>query len=190
MRPPILVCFIGPTNAGKTSLFDTVHAMKVKCVHTIEVGKFMRAKYPASYFKGQSNPKHTAEEAWNMFTDGLAKAHEDPECLLVFADGQPRDIQQFNDITRMQLQKIIVHLWAPEEERRRRAVERDGSDPKKLALSLARMIGDVPSLYDILSRALNHGYDVRSYDTSHPRYSASEVINSLVAYAAIKGPRT
>ena len=154
---PILVFFIGPTNAGKTSILDAIRGAKNPVVGFIEVGKLLRAKYlePSSpyydpdFFKGQAAPKHTEAEAYRLMADGIVAA-ESSHKRAVFIDGQPRSMGQLSAIIRdyPDYDCRAYHIFCPRGERERRARRRD-TDPAKLSLSLARMEGDVLDVYEI-----------------------------------------
>jgi hypothetical protein len=180
--PPLMVYVIGPTNAGKTTLLNLC-VLDPRIV-TVEVGKMMRAKYPPSHFQGQNNPKHTADEAWQMYLDGVQRGIDNPECKLTVCDGQPRDVKQTEDvIADKRFHKLFVHLWAPDEVRERRAEARDFDSPEALALSKARLVNDIPSNYGVLVRLLNAKETVWSYDTSAASYSARLLLDTLLAHA-------
>lgn len=169
-----LVFVMGPTNAGKSTLLDA--ARNLPDFGLIEVGKMMRAKYPPEHFKGQANPKHTAVEAWQMFTDSLA-AHTAAGKEYVLVDGQPRDDEQCAAALALPNPKMFLNLWAPVAIREARARARD-TDPEKLALSLARLHGDLPKLYDLIS-LLNARSVVVSADTSASDYSPQMVLDHI-----------
>ena len=136
----------------------------------VEVGKLLRDKYlnPESpfydpdFFKGQAAPEHTQAEAWQLMVAGIeegkAKHHT------IFIDGQPRDIQQCNDIhDQYACANYLVqfaHVYAPSHIRTQRAESRDSGDPAKLELSRRRMQGDLIKLYEVITRLINHGSTV------------------------------
>ena len=182
---PFIAYIIGPTNAGKTTLLDL--AAKRPDVGVVEVGKYMRAKYPPSHFKGQNNPAHTAVEAWQVYCDQL-KANEDAGKILILVDGQPRDTKQTIDILNdrdRQDRRVFVHMWAPTEVLAMRSQNRDGGDPEKLALNTARLVSDMPSNYNVLSRLLGAGRlaPLVHVDTSLDEYTPEKLLNSLYTTA-------
>lgn len=176
MPLPYLVYVIGPTNAGKSTLLN--YAATQPDVGLVEVGKMMRAKYPPEHFKGQSNPAHTAAEAWQMYLDGVHAHTVDPK-LLVLIDGQPRDREQTSKILGERRPRLFLHLWAPEDVRRARAELRDAGHPGKLELSLQRMTNDPPQLYDVLSRLHAAGEVLHTVDTSSDRYTVDAQFAAL-----------
>jgi hypothetical protein len=183
--PAFLAYVIGPTNSGKSTLMDL--ANKDPRIGTIEVGKYMRAKYPPSYFKGQGNPKHTADEAWQVYEDQLA-AHEAAGKILILADGQPRDTKQAHQVladTRHEDSRVFIHMWAPTEVLLERAHRRDGADPERLALSTARLVSDMPAVYNVLSILLGAGKiaPIVHVDTSQAAYRAESLLNNLYTTA-------
>jgi hypothetical protein len=176
-RTPILIYVIGATNAGKSTLMDAVR--QDVTMGTIEVGKMMRAKYPPEHFAGQSNPKHTANEAWQMYLDGIA-AQQDKTAI--WCDGQPRDMVQLDAIlcqSKVTHPRFFVHLWCLTSVRERRAEKRDGQDPAKLALSMGRMQGDLPSLYEIISRLLLMDENLLTVGTSIPGYDPVQLVSMM-----------
>lgn len=155
---PVLGFFIGPTNAGKSSILEAIRRKGNPIVSFIEVGRLLRAKYldPASphyqpdFFKGQAAPKHTEEEAYRLMADGITAASVAGK-RVVLIDGQPRSLGQLRRIL-ADYADYPVHVFdvfCDREERERRAVARDGHNPDKLALSMARMDGDVKDVYEI-----------------------------------------
>lgn len=162
MKPAI--CFvIGATSAGKST---TLNGMRhLAGVHCIEVGKLMRAKYGAAHFKGQASPAHTAQEAWDMFLSGLNEAEQNGKSL-VLVDGQPRDYDQCTKTLLLPNRKMFLHLYAPKTVRYSRIVNRDAENKDNLDLAMARLEGDLPNLYEVLSRILAAGENVMTVDTS------------------------
>jgi energy-coupling factor transporter ATP-binding protein EcfA2 len=180
---PLTVYVVGPTNAGKSTFLATAAGTYPQTVGLVEVGKILRAKYPPDYFKGLNNPKHTALEAWEIFEGEWARHCKDGKSVIL-VDGQPRDQQQLDAVlTRHELgeRQIFLHLWAPNDVRVKRAHERDGSDPAKLALSQARLISDEPSNYDILARLLWQGVLIVGTNTASPGYRFESTYAHLMA---------
>jgi len=177
---PTLIYLLGPTNAGKSTFIE--YAGTQDCVGTIEVGKYMRAKYPPSHFAGEGNPAHTAVEAWKVYEDMLAKHIADNKRLII-ADGQPRDAKQTEAILgdgRSWSHRVFVHLWAPLDVLTARAHARDGHDPEKLALTKGRLINDMSAVYTVLSMVLSGGHVCLHEDTSKPEYSAPELLDRIL----------
>lgn len=185
---PQLVFVTGPTNAGKTTLLE--EADKHSQTHAVEVGKYMRAKYPPSYFAGQCNPKHTAVEAWQAMLDMIEQAPEEAVCILI--DGQPRDLPQAADCLELEYDQRYINLYAPYELRLQRALDRDGGlgeesrarlfnelkelpptkvaeyivdYPDRLQLSVLRLINDYKGAYEVISYLLKF-VSVETVDTS------------------------
>lgn len=183
MPPPFLVYVIGCTNVGKSTLLN--YAAAQPGVGLVEVGKMMRAKYPPEHFQGQSNPTHTAAEAWQMYLDGVAR-HTAAGAQLILIDGQPRDRTQTLELLATRgVRRMFLHLWAPEEVRRGRAELRDAGRPDLLELSRRRMLNDPPQVYDVLSRLHASTEIVHTVDTSDVRYSVDAQFAAL-AYLARK----
>ena len=171
---------LGATNAGKTTFLDQMVDIYGDRVRRVEIGKILRAKYldPDSphfepdKFKGQSNPKETADEAWKLYLDLVNEATNAEGVEIVLVDGQPRDVEQaeavmnfvgVNDEIRIEF--ILVH--ADHEKRAERLAQRfdDEHDPG-FRLGLARMESDYRGLYDVLAVLASHGIVPKVLDTS------------------------
>ena len=163
-----LVFVLGATNAGKSTLMDSVRSYPR--IGTVEVGKMMRAKYPPEYFKGNASPAHTNDEGIRMGLDGII-AEEAAWKDICFIDGQPRTLKQVDAFCALPNPKSFLHLWAPDSVRRERAIARDGHDAVKLGLSLERLHGDAPALLDVLSVLLAGGERVTTWRTDRDEYS-------------------
>lgn len=188
-----LIFVIGATNAGKSTLIE---AAKHLGHGTVEVGKAMRAKHPPEYFNGQAAPEHTEIEAWNCLLEGLGAAqlaHTVKHALFsgerpgyCFIDGQPRSLKQFHKVRRdfPHYQTTFLHLWAPNVEREIRARNRDKYDAAKLALSLARLNGDIPVLYDMLFLIAQEALPIQHVNTNAPKYDNQVAVKCAVAASA------
>ncbi len=171
---------MGATNAGKSTFLEHMSRDRNSQVGLVEVGKMMRAKYPPSFFAGQAAPSHTATEAWQMMVDRIAE-HQRNGKRFAFIDGQPRDIEQAKKILRDYWEhSSFINLYCPEYVRRARAEKRDAADPEKLRLSMLRMQGDIPKLYDVLSLVLNAGSEVLTFDTSEQSYDLDDIARELI----------
>jgi hypothetical protein len=185
-----LIFVIGATNAGKSTLIE---AAKHLGHGTVEVGKAMRAKHPPEYFQGSAAPEHTEIEAWQCLLDGIAAsnlAHSikyapfgGERRAFCFIDGQPRSLKQYHKVRRdfPYYQTTFVHLWAPNTEREIRARNRDKGDPAKLALSLARLNGDIPVLYDMLFLMAQEHLPIQHVNTNAAKYDAQVAVKCAVA---------
>lgn len=60
----------------------------------------------------------------------------------------------------------FLHLYASRDARKERIAKRDSHDADKLALSMTRLDGDIPALYDIISRLSDQHHSVTTLDTS------------------------
>lgn len=206
-----LIFVIGATNAGKSTLIE---AAKHLGHGTVEVGKAMRAKHPPEYFKGSGAPEHTEIEAWQCMLDEMLLADQVrlpdgsgwqplPDGSWVnhvtgafrfgagaprfcFIDGQPRSLRQFHRVRRdfPHYQTTFLHLWAPNTEREIRARNRDRFDAAKLELSLSRLNGDLPVLYDIIFHIANDRLPITHMDTNKPNYNAQDMVRAAVATSA------
>ncbi len=175
---------MGPTNAGKSTFLHYMERHDPDRVGLVEVGRILRAKYSASYFEGEAAPKKTAAEAWHIMQTEILRLIEQGRTH-IFIDGQPRDIEQTHDMVKHYCQNTdydctFVNLYAPEYVRRMRAEARDGHDPAKLKLSLARMTGDLPRLYEVISLLMNAGQEVLTFDTSLPSYDLKDLAEEFV----------
>ena len=166
---------MGATNCGKTTLIDQLS----DTFHPVVVGKVLRKMYPPDYFEGQAAPAKTDEIAFNIMCDGIKEAHEKGKVPLI--DGQPRNQVQLEwccrDFINNNYDCRIIHLWAPREERVRRAEKRD-SDPAKLKLSMDRMDGDVLTLYDLWLQLQRTHADMMVADTTTDTY-VEEIIEFI-----------
>ena len=194
-----LIFVIGPTNAGKSTLIE---AAKHLGHGTVEVGKAMRKKHPPEYFAGQAAPDHTEIEAWQCMLDEMeiarmgcdplteqgAVAHLSGRAVgkqFCFIDGQPRSLKQYHKVRRdfPHYQTTFLHLWAPNTEREIRAMNRDKGDPARLKLSLARLNGDIPVLYDMLFLMAQEQLPIQHVNTNAAKYDAQIAVKCAVAFS-------
>lgn len=166
----ILVFLMGATCAGKSTLIETVRPLPNFGV--VEVGKALRKKYGEDYFKGQAAPEHTEREAWTIMLDGI---HDNLHKDFVLIDGQPRSVKQAYASMQLPHQKMYVHLWAPDAIRVSRSYKRDYLDEAKLRLSQARITGDLPALYNILTILTIQGCIIHHFDTGLEDYNPTFV---------------
>lgn len=163
---------MGVTCAGKSS-FLSYAARNHAGVGLVEVGKALRAKYPASHFQGQAAPLHTQQEAWDLCCEATRAHLDDPTKRLVLIDGQPRDVAQVDAMFALPaLFKGVrfVLLHCDPDVQLERARVRFQSDPEGLALATARIENDQKSYYRVLARLfLTPGFDrVHVVDTTRP----------------------
>jgi hypothetical protein len=180
--PAFLVYVTGMTNAGKSTFLNAAPQEWGR----VEIGKWMRAKYPPSHFAGQSNPKHTAVEAWQMYLDAVAR-FEEAGCSIILIDGQPRDTEQCEAVLHDKYHRghrLFLHLWAPPEILAARAKTRDGDDAEKMALSHARLTNDVGPNYHLLCRVASAGEPVMIRNTTAATWSIDAVIDDIHHAAA------
>ncbi len=185
-----IIFTVGPTNAGKSTLMDVAKA--TPGVGTVEVGRLMRQKYPPSHFKGEGAPAHTQVEAWQMMVDGIA-ASVAAGNTVTFVDGQPRDVQQADDIVAQYALSPgwlvgFYHLTCPEAIRRVRAEMRDGADAEKMELTNRRMVSDYRSLYNVFTRLQANSAPVLVLDTSVDSYTPEEVVAGALRWADFHQP--
>ena len=118
------------------------------------------------------------EVSCSVWCKGTGKARH-----VVFIDGQPRTMLQFERAVALEEHYPIAfcHLWAPKAVREERTRVRDANDPGRLALSLERLEGDLPALYNItvgLQQLREIPHTV--WDTSQPTFNPITVIKGLV----------
>jgi hypothetical protein len=180
-----LLFVTGATNAGKSTFLAKMASARRDAVGLVEVGKALRKKYGDAYFQGQAAPKHTAAEAWQLMVEGIDFLRATGRQVILI-DGQPRDIEQadmiYNEYAADPSYDVeVVNLYCPTWVRRLRAERRDGGDAEKLKLSMARMEGDLPRLYEVLSVVMQHGLNVLTFDTSLPSYDLDEIADALLS---------
>ncbi len=177
------ICFvIGCNGTGKTTLMDVVKK-DFPAFGTVEVGRMMREKYPPSHFAGQSNPAHTATEAWQMLLDGMAKAFVEGK-EIVFVDGQPRDIDQARNCLELWPDAQYLHLYASDEVRKNRCRGRDSEDPEKLKLSTARHESDSINNYKVLCLLLENRASIvtQEIDQKEGASFSTDEYRELISY--------
>lgn len=174
---PQLVFVIGATNAGKSLFMDA--AKEHDNLGTVEVGRMMREKYPPEHFQGNAAPEHTVAEAWAMMREGI-DAHLDKR--YIFIDGQPRDKKQAEDITRLWPAAWFMLLAASHETREARAMQRDGDDPARMALTRARLDTDYRGLFDVLQVLITNKARLRVFDTEAPGFSIPGLVKLFASH--------
>jgi adenylate kinase family enzyme len=173
---PSIVFVMGPTNAGKSTFLRFAEAT-APSVRTVNVGAVLRAKYPPEHFAGQNNPKHTADEAWQICDESVRRHLADPACGLILVDGQPRDVPQvklclesWQDVSK--LNRSFVLFDASVSQREARISQRfDPGDPRhdqSVALAQTRLTGDMVAYYTVLVSLLGFGVGVRVVNTNAP----------------------
>jgi adenylate kinase family enzyme len=180
--PTVVVAIMGPTCAGKSTLLERLKAELGDRASFVEVGKMLRAKYPPEYFQGQNNPKHTAQEAWDLCVEGIDRGRREGRAF-VFVDGQPRDIPQTDAMVALGVSRYLLLTCSIEESENRARASRSGADLETLALP--RIRNDRVAYYEVLMRLNFHGkrVDIVYTDTT-PEAVFSRVRNRLVIYAA------
>jgi hypothetical protein len=182
MEPlPIVVFMMGATNAGKSTALQALSEMGWGDIGLVEVGKLLRAKYGEAYFKGQAAPSHTQTEAWQLLIDGIQE-HARNNVKFVVCDGQPRSFDQVYNSLKLPNERIYINLYAPADVREARARARDSANPEKLALSLARLHGDIPMLYEINSILMAAKQEVWAYRTDEDLYNPLQIYSDLLDY--------
>jgi adenylate kinase family enzyme len=166
MVNPVLIFVIGATNSGKGTFLAQTKAIFGDKVGLVEVGKMMRAKYPPEHFQGQAAPSHTQDEAWAMMQSRISEL-VDQKVPIIVVDGQPRDHKQLHGILNEygEHNKVFVHLFASKQCRLARALQRDAPDVSKIMLSLDRLTGDIPVLYEILSTLMAENQIITTINT-------------------------
>lgn len=151
-----ILFIMGPTNSGKSHLID--HLEKTRGAYCVRVGKMLRDKYGAAYFKGQQAPETTRIEALRMMQYGIAEGINRNETLIL-VDGQPREYGQLPTV--YEFAKVcdvrLLVIRCDRDVRIQRARERD-KDPAALELSLSRMDRDIDELVDLIQQISQDGY--------------------------------
>lgn len=158
-----IVHVMGTTCSGKSTFIDLMAAKYPHLVHTVEVGKALRAKYGESHFNGQAAPLHTQTEAWDIYlsgvNDGIAKGFP-----LVLVDGQPRDVSQAEGVMGLRIRASFLLFDARHEVRERRAAL--GRTGESLELARRRLVNDYRNGYVVLVSLLRANAVIRIQDTS------------------------
>lgn len=168
---PFLFCVMGMTCAGKSTLFDYFSDKISKGILNfglIEVGKEMRKRYPPEHFQGQSNPKHTAQEAWQIFLGQYAE-HKQSGKKIILCDGQPRDIDQTHAMVTDFPNAHYIMLDVPHNLRRARAVQRFPIEQKENHdLTMKRLYNDYRGGFEVLLTLARLGRAVHVVGGSNP----------------------
>ena len=193
---------LGATNAGKTTFLDQMSDLYPRGVRKVEIGKRLRLKYldPGSphfdpdKFKGQSNPKETAEEAWKLYLELTHEAVTEPGVEIVLVDGQPRDVEQARKVIELtgpgrrnefalvhadhsvRLERLAIRFgveWDPAFEEMATNDIIDDVSPtigagkaSEFALGVRRMSSDYRGLYDVLAELAQVGIVPKVLNTS------------------------
>lgn len=152
-------CILGVTNVGKSTLLSSLNKEEFA---TVEVGKEMRRRYPAEFFKGKAAMQETEDEAFEIFTEQYAAAGEKP----VVIDGQPRQVSQIDRVLKVLKYPFFILLHAPEEELKHRIHKRD-KDTEWASLSERRLDADRIQLYDVLAELMLRRYYVKPFSTTY-----------------------
>ena len=172
---------VGATNVGKSTFLKSVAEAHPHGVHLVEVGKWMRAKYPPEHFQGQGAPAHTQAEALNMlFASVLEGDRKGARFILV--DGQPRNPEQARAIMNWKelwgRERAVIELVCPRKERERRLWERfDQMDPA-YALGEARLDRDVLDIHEVLLEFTR--YDIHRFNTARSSYTPLAAFQSVL----------
>lgn len=165
----LIVAIMGATCAGKSTFIRHCVDHGRGSISAVEVGKILRAKYPPEHFAGQNNPKHTAQEAWDL-CESMVQDRINEGSRVILVDGQPRDIEQVD---------LFLSCWqdTPRDfllfnasigERERRAREtRTGDDLEKLALP--RLKNDMIAYFGVLVRLAQYGVSPLVVNTENHR---------------------
>jgi adenylate kinase family enzyme len=171
---------LGGTNVGKTTFLDTVKKAHPEDVHLVQVGKAMREKYGAEYFKGRSWMPETEREVVDMLFSGI----EQGETLgrqFIFVDGQPRNPDQADKIQTCRnwplRERAVIELVCSKEERIRRAKARDLA-PEALELSIQRMDRDIVEIHEVF--LVFTRYAIHRFNTGTVTYAPNAAFAELM----------
>lgn len=161
-----IIHLLGNTCAGKTTIITAM--LEFEDVKAVQIGKTLRAKYGADYFKGQAAPAHTAVEAMQIYVNEV-KAAIAAGFKLILVDGQPRDIKQAHEVMRLWPDQRVEYLMVHAEHDVRLERAKAGREPgPDLDLALARMDNDYRNSYSVMVELmLKNELEVNSVDTSH-----------------------
>jgi adenylate kinase family enzyme len=162
-----IIFVMGPTNVGKSHFINKM-ASEAKNVGLVEVGKYLRAKYPPEKFEGQMDFSELKAE--NIMIEHIE--HRIQEGFgTVIVDGQPRsDVQvdrahDFLTNTAYPVNPVFVLLECPDEIRRERMLKRDKNN-SDLQLSQARFQRDKDQYVAILDKIRSLNHPIETIDTS------------------------
>lgn len=183
-----IIHLMGTTCAGKTTVIDKMVALSPS-VRAIQIGKLLRAKYGEGYFNGQSNPAHTASEAYEIYIESVQKAIDDGmEMILI--DGQPRDLQQAKDMTKLWKGHNVQYFLLNAEHHIREERARTGRTPgPSLDLAVARLTNDYKDNFVVLAYLLERGYKVSVIDTGSEGFNSDYMAQNMVAMHTTKGSK-
>lgn len=189
----LIVPVMGPTCAGKSTFLDLFRRKNDPRIGLVEVGKALRLKYGADYFKGQAAPAHTQEEATSM-CQSLIDQYLREQRYLILVDGQPRHMDQvalFSEHYNQHPRAAVWYVWlhASREVRTQRAqASRTGAS---LDLALSRLDGDIVSMYDVLMHILTLPnkmislVNTESSPEETPFRSLKEIANELLGLVGL-----
>ncbi len=157
---------LGATCAGKTTLIEKMLALSPGKVGAVQIGKMMRAKYGAAFFKGQAAPASTQHEAMDMYYAGILEGIAEGKSLIL-VDGQPRDLNQAKTILAAWPQHrsefLLVHADHDVRESRAKATRKEGDE---LDLALARLVNDYRNNYVVMTEILRQHRRIDVVDTA------------------------
>ena len=151
---PILVCVMGVTNTGKSTLLDRMKTSEKSLrFGFIEVGKELRRRHPPEYFNGFAAMKETEEEVWDIFDKQYNEAKEAGADYII-CDGQPRMDVQLEVMKRKYAPLIFILLTTEDSTLKKRAGERDLNNSSATKLSMDRLRNDFSQMYYVLAEIL------------------------------------
>jgi len=175
-----LLHLLGCTGAGKTTILDALGTETA--VGTVAVGRMFRAKYPPEYFQGQAAPKHTQDEALQMYQEGV-QAEIAAGKSLVLIDGQPRDFSQVAAITSMWPTHAVRYLLVHATQEVREARLRESRSGSNLELALNRLEGDYKGLHEVTTELLLAGKKIEVVDTGSLGFDVGALAKRLQSLA-------
>jgi dephospho-CoA kinase len=182
-----LVCLMGGTNSGKTTLLDALDGSGF--FQPIFVGRILRKKYPPEFFQGQAAPEKTRKEAWQLVYDGIAHAESIGKVPVL--DGQPRGVEElevFYEILQRHCilfsEVRVVSLFVDERTAYARAMRRDADNPGALALSLERMKTEAATLTKVVACLKEKGINTKYIKSTTPDGDYQQFHMALAAMEA------
>jgi hypothetical protein len=189
---PLVVYVMGPTCVGKSSLIAAAQEKWGDELGLVEVGKYLRNKYPPGHFKGQANPKHVHTEAVELYKKFVEQHIADGK-EIILVDGQPRQNQAGQMLCHYPaLRRLFIQLDASVEIRSLRIKTRfANASHEDIDLAIKRLDNDRMMGYDTLIDLLSMNQVVKVFSTTRPaEVWTGEVIDYIVVQRRFNAQET